>query len=334
MTVKQTGSRRILSAAFALALAWAPFVASPAQATEKVDFSWLPSTDSLPFFVALEDKLFEAQGIEPVPHKFGTPALVVDSFVSGRSDVGASGTAAGIALIAESRFPGTMRVFGFTGGELDPPMINNDLVALKTSPIKSFADLKGHKLGTVPGIQWRTISRYILRQSGLDPDKDVQVIELGLPLQVQAVMSGTVDALLSFEPMTSMAVATGNVRVVMEDPAQRFIGNPFWGGASTMTVKFVKERPAVAAKIIAVMDIAMKRAQDNFDHYKPLLAKYAGVPDSSLPFVRPILFRSDSQIGPGDVAAFQKFADVLFKEGVMPRAVDAQALIIRPSDLK
>ncbi len=309
-------------------------MAVPALAAEKVTFSWLPTSDSMPFFVAMEEKMFEAEGIEVEAYKFQAPSQVVDSFVSGRSEVGPSGTAAGIALIAEAQLPGTLRFFGFTGGENQPTLImNNALVVAKGSAIQGFADLKGKKLGTLPGIQWRTISRYIVRKAGLDPDKDIQLVELALPLQTQALIAGTVDALLSIEPMVSIALATGEVKILMENPAQRFIGDPFWGGTSAVTAKFLKERPAVARKVMAVMNAATAKLQGNFDKYRPLLNKYAGVPENALPLVKPILWHSESQITERDLDGFQAFANMLKDEGAMAAALDVRKLMVRMKDL-
>lgn len=330
--------RKVLTIAAQLGATAMCTLAIPGQASaanETVEFSWIPSTDGLPFFVALEKKMFEAEGIEAVSNKLGSPSLVIDTFISGRADVGPGAVASGIALIAEAQFPGTFRFFGFAGGRLKPtPIVNNGLVALNDSPINGFEDLKGRKLGVVPGIQWRTISRYILRKAGLDPDKDVQLVELALPAQTPAVISGNVDALLSFEPMVSMAVATGEIKVVVDNPCQRFIGDPFWGGISLVTTKLLDSNPEIVAKVIKVLNEATKLTQEDFDLYKPLLHKYAGIPEQTLPFINPVLYRSESEVDDSDIAGFQRFSDILFEEGAMSRQIDVKPLMLSLSDIK
>ncbi|MEI4479862.1 ABC transporter substrate-binding protein, partial [Klebsiella pneumoniae] len=87
-------------------------------------------------------------------------------------DFGAPGAAAGITVIAETEFPGTFKVFGLQGGGIKVNRINDGLIVANDSSIASFADLKGKTLGHLPGIQWRTISRHMVRSAGLDPDKD------------------------------------------------------------------------------------------------------------------------------------------------------------------
>jgi len=112
-------------------------------------------------------------------------------------------------MLAESKFPGTFKVFGLQGGGIKVGLINDGLIVKPDSDIKSFADLRGKKLGHVPGIQWRTISRHMVRASGLDPDKDVTLVDLAVGMQVPAVVGGSVDATLSLEPVGSVAVASG-----------------------------------------------------------------------------------------------------------------------------
>src|SRR5882672_8779817 len=102
-----------MSAAFvAVALA---AMATSAHAAEKVVFAWVPAIDALPFMVALEEKAFEAQGIEVVDQRLNSPAGLVDAFIADRAEVGPYGTAPGIAMVAESQHPGSLMVFGLSG---------------------------------------------------------------------------------------------------------------------------------------------------------------------------------------------------------------------------
>src|SRR4029450_1558281 len=107
--------------------------------------------------------------------KMEAPIQIIDALIAERADFGPPGAAAGIAMIAESKFPGKLKVFGLQGGGVAVDRINDGLIVRPDSPIKTFADLKGKSLGHVPGIQWRTISRHMVRSAGLDPDSDVQL---------------------------------------------------------------------------------------------------------------------------------------------------------------
>ena len=320
-----------LSAAF-VAVTLATLTAS-AHAAEKVVFAWVPAIDALPFMVALEEKAFEAQGIEVVDQRLNSPAGLVDALIADRAEVGPYGTAPGIAMVAESQNPGSLRIFGLSGGMTDTPYVNSSLLVRKGSSIRTLTDLKGKKLGHNPGGQWRTNVRYILRGMNVK-DTDVTLIELPFPQQVPALLAGTVDATITIDPFAASGLATGDIEAPMINVGARYVANPWFGGCAVMTTKFLKERPETARKVMLVLRDITKRIDADFDRYKPLLAKYAGVPPASMTYVRPIMFRNEEQINDRDIGAIQSVLDIYFKEGALGSQIDFKSKLVRLGDVK
>jgi NitT/TauT family transport system substrate-binding protein len=304
-----------------------------AQAADKVVFAWVPAIDALPFMVALEEKAFEKAGIEVVDQRLNSPAGLVDAFIAERAEVGPYGTAPGIAMVAESQHPGSLRIFGLSGGAADTPFVNSTLLVRKGSPIKSLSDLKGKKLGHNPGGQWRTNVRYILRAMDV-PESDVTLIELPFPQQVPALLAGTVDATITIDPFAASGLATGDLEAPVINVGAKYVANPWFGGCAVMTTKFIKERPETARKVMMVLRDITKRIEGDFDKYKPLLAKYAGVPATSMTYVRPLMFRNEEQINDRDIGAMQKVLDIYFKEGALGSQIDFTSKLVRLGDIK
>ncbi len=321
---------------FALSLAVVVNIAAflPANAADKVVMGWLPATDALPYFVAIEDKLFEKAGIEVVSQKFTSPTALVDAYVSNQIEVGPYGTAPGIALAAEAQNPGTLKLFGFSGGIADTDYVNSSLLVKKGSAIQKIADLKGKKIGHIPGIQWRTNTKYILRNAGIDPDKDVVLAELALNVQIPAVVSGAVDALVAIEPIGSIAIAAGDVQPIVVNVGAKYVTNPWFGGGAVMTTKFIKERPEVARKVMLVLRDATDRIQANFDKYRPLLGKYVGVSEASLPVVKKLVFRNERDVDEKDLRSEQNVLDMLYKEKAIPVQLSIKDKFVRLEDIK
>jgi len=304
-----------------------------AQAAEKVIFAWVPAIDALPWMVALEEKAFEKVGIEVVDQRLNSPAGLVDAFIADRAEVGPYGTAPGIAMVAESQHPGSLKIFGLSGGAADTPYVNSSLLVRKGSPIRTLTDLKGKKLGHNPGGQWRTNVKYILR--GMDvKDGEVTLMELPFPQQVPALLAGTVDATITIDPFAAAGLATGDLEAPMINVGAKYVSNPWFGGCAVMTTKFLKERPETARKVMLVMRDITKRIEADFDHYKPLLAKYAGVSAASMQYVRPLMFRNEEQINDRDIAAMQNVFDIYFKEGALGSQIDFKSKIVRLGDVK
>ena len=102
------------------AVAGVVFAVSSAHAAcdkmEPVVAAWLPIMQTTAYYVALEEKLFEKNCIKIDSQKMQSPNHIIDALVAGRADFGPPGAAAGIAMIAEDKFPGTFKVFGLQGG--------------------------------------------------------------------------------------------------------------------------------------------------------------------------------------------------------------------------
>ena len=304
---------------------------------DQVTASWLPIMPTTPFYVALEENLFEQEGIEIKSAKFEDPNKIINSLISGRADFGPPGAAAGIAVLAESRSPNSLKVFGLQGGKgegKNAQFINDTLLVPNNSNKGSFKDLKGSRIGTVPGIQWRTITRYIVRRNNLDPDQDVEVVDLAPGVQLTSVASGSVDATLSLEPVGSIAKATGDGKRAMINPCETFISNPFCSGAAVLTTRFIEERPDVARRVVRVIDKATQLANQNFDNYRFLLAKYTAIDKDQAEFVAQPYLRSFKDLNDTDIRSYQRFINVFREENVLKKGMSAESMLLDSSSLQ
>lgn len=324
---------QILAVAVSALLLGATVAHAACDKTDKVTAVWLPIMQTTSYFVALEEKLFEKACIEVISTKMESPNQIIDALIAERADFGPPGAAAGIAMIAESKFPGKLKIFGLQGGGVAVNRINDGLIVKPDSPIKGFADLKGKTLGHVPGIQWRTISRYMVRASGLDPDTDVKLVDLAVSMQVPAVVGGTVDATLSLEPVGSIAVASGKAVRAVTNPVAKVIADPFYSGASIMTTKFMREHPDVARRVVAVIDEATDMVNGEFARYKPVISKYTPVKEDQLELLAQPYLRGFKDLNDTDLKSYQALIDVFIKEGVLAGPLNVRDKLLAKSDL-
>lgn len=322
-TIALSGMLTVLSAGVAHAAC---------DAYEEVTSAWLPIMQTTAYYVAHEERLFEKACIKVNSNKMQSPNHIIDALVGGRADFGPPGAAAGIAMIAESKFPGTFKVFGLQGGGIEIDLINDGLIVQEGSDIASFADLTGKTLGHVPGIQWRTIAQHLVRAAGLDPESDVTLVDLAVPQQVPAVLGGTVDATLSLEPVGSIAAATDGVHRAVINPVAAVIADPFYSGAAVLTTKFIEERPSTAKKIVEIIDEATALAMADFDKYKAIIPKFTAIQDSQLELLAKPYLRSFSDLNETDLNSYQAFVDVFVSEGVLSEPLDVRTKILSMSD--
>jgi len=81
------------------------------------------------------------------------------------------------------------------------------------SPIKTIADLKGKSVGTnVFGSGILGPMFMLLKRNGLDPEKDIKLVETGFPASEDAIRSGRVDVGVLNQPFAARAEAKGGLR--------------------------------------------------------------------------------------------------------------------------
>jgi ABC-type nitrate/sulfonate/bicarbonate transport system substrate-binding protein len=132
---------------------------------------------------------------------------LVNAFASGQADIIDMS-----AIIAGQMYESgvKLKIFGAAVGTL------GSVVAPKDSPIQTVADLKGRKVGGIPGgTTTQDINASIRKIHGFDVFKDTEFIQAGAPPDAANLLTkGDVDAILIWEPTTTQLVINDQNRVV------------------------------------------------------------------------------------------------------------------------
>lgn len=127
------------------------------------------------------------------------------------------------------------------------------------SPVKTMKDLKGKTIGIPVGAAAERVTVAALKREGLDPKKDVKIINLGIQEQGPLVMSGAdgtswaqFDALSGFDPLPAIFEAKGWVRVLDVGKVVSLV---------VMNEEFLKANKDVGSRV-------MKALADAYDHYR------------------------------------------------------------------
>ena len=319
----------ILSIAFIIPTA--NTTATVASYDYKVKISYLPVVQSLLLYNAVENHYFEDANLDVEIVRFDDPGQIVNSLIAGSTDVAAN-TGTGIVGIAETKDSGNIKIFGFACGDLQH--LNDELLTRKDdSSIKTIAYLKGKSLGIIPGIQFKTVAKHILAQNGLEAEKDITIVELAVPLQLQALASGQVDALLTLEPVGTIGNAKGISQVFVANPMVKYIADPWCGAAFSISTKFLKEHPAEAKKVISILERSVDEINANPQNFKKFFSKYMGMDDKIAEKVPLPVFVTHKDFS-GHVEAAQKFLDIFYEYGATDKRPNAETIILTDKDLK
>jgi NitT/TauT family transport system substrate-binding protein len=275
-----------------------------------VRIGYLPAVHALPLFVAEEKGYFNEQGLKTEITKFEAPNQIIDALIAGHIDM-AMAAATGITAIAESKKPDSLRVFAIAGG--DKTHLADALLIGKDSMFQNIQDLKGKKVGVLPGIQWRTISRNLFQKNGFDIEKDLTLVELAIPLQAQALATKQVDALLTIEPVITIADSLGVSKILVESPNLTYVSDPFYAGVGNASVSFIKTKPKTFAKAIAALKKAHSEIEKDSDSTRQYFSKYTPLTPELSKKVNLPIYKMYTDFTENDIVAIGRFIEV-FKE--------------------
>jgi NitT/TauT family transport system substrate-binding protein len=287
----------------------------------KIRVGYLPLIHGLPLYYATEKEYFKDAGLDVELIKFESPNQIIDALLQNNLDLGSTSTPLGITGIADYKNPGKLKIYAASGGDLDNPA--EILLVSPDSNISSIGDLKGKKLGILgSSIQWRTIVRYMLDRNDLEMDKDVIIVELAPSLQVQALASKQIDALLALEPIATIAKEKGVGKESIRGPVEKIISNPFYGGAGVITEKFASENPNTTIKIIGIIARSIKEIDKNPEAAKPYLKGYTSLTDDLVNKVPIAIIKMCESLTEDDVNSIQKFYDIFTLYKVVDGKID------------
>ncbi len=123
------------------------------------------------------------------------------------------------------------------------------LVVQKDGPISRVADLRGRKIGYVPGTMHEILLREALSREGISAEKDVLLIRVDFFDMGTALATGSIDAFLSGEPLPAMAVHKGYGRILAYPYFDDSIGTINAG--MLVTRKMMEESSALVQTLVA-----------------------------------------------------------------------------------
>jgi NitT/TauT family transport system substrate-binding protein len=290
-------------------------------AAPTIRIGYLPIYVDLPLFVAKEHGFFSQRGLNVELVRFSSSPEIGTALLSGGVHLGAS-IALPVALSTEIRDPDRLDIFIVDSENKDNYI--SSFVTMPNSGIKTLQDLKGRTVGSFPGPNAVTFCKLLLVQAGLDPQKDVKLVELEVSTHISALTSGTVDALFTYEPTATQAVLEKGAVNFMPGAVERNIINPWMGGVWVVSTDFARKYPSETKAAIAALYDAIRYIRTNPSQAKAALGPYTSIKPNVAAQTPDIPFSMLTEL---DVDAFQKNADIYFQQGLISKKIDVRPLL-------
>jgi NitT/TauT family transport system substrate-binding protein len=250
-------TRRVLSLAAACAVASA-LLNAPATAMEQVKLSVFQSNFCcFAIYVAKHLKLFEKRGVD-VELIYGTGIQPANIFVSGSADAGAFAVEHGVTvsskgqdlklIVLEQQLPPLSLIV-----HNDVPTPNAD----KPYP-QNLQDLKGLKIGiSGRGASTDTALRFMMKQAGFDPERDITIMPVGDPgTMLASLKNKVIDAAVAVEPTQTAALQSLKIAktvVDIEGGGGPAVFHPYAYNGVFVHSALLKDHPDTARAIVAAI---------------------------------------------------------------------------------
>lgn len=217
-------------------------------------------------WITKEGKLFEKNGLD-VDVLYLESNLVRTALISGDVPIGAMSGAA----MATPRLQGAdlVVILGFQNFLPFRFVVRPE--------IKSVADLKGRRVGVAGfGLLAERAARLVVAKLGLNPDKDVTLLQTGgEATRLAALVNGSIDATVLNPPVHKRAVEAG--MRVMANMAEMEI--PFQNSALVTTQRFIAKNPDVMRRLTKSFVEGIHLVKTNPEVAKRAVAKYMRMKD-------------------------------------------------------
>jgi NitT/TauT family transport system substrate-binding protein len=164
----------------------------------------------LPLYVGINNGAFLKQGLEVTKETAGAPSAALAAVISGSAHFSLHGPE-WPAIAASKGAP----------VQIVANCVNGAAVWIATTPDFKFSSIKDLKGETIVTGQMPTTSTSLFmklfKENGLDPEKDVKMVQVPLGTEIGAFMAGQGKVAVMYEPGLDQAVAKG-MKVVLGFP--------------------------------------------------------------------------------------------------------------------
>lgn len=225
---------------------------------DTVTIGYLPSDHDAALFVADAQGKYQENGINTKLVQFNNGGDLMTAMASGEVDVGYVGITPVLSSIAKGV---PVKVISAAQTE------GSGIVVAKDSGIKDVSDLAGKKIAT-PGeasIQHMLLT-YYLEQNGMKIS-DLKVSAMKVPSMNDALKTGKIDGMITFEPYVTIAekngatVLAGSQDILPDHPCCVVVA----------TDKFLENSPNETQKILKIHENATKFINENTDEAAGML---------------------------------------------------------------
>lgn len=255
----------------ALSLLLALIAAAPARAAERIRVGYSSISGSyIGLWVGHDAGLFAKEGLEDQLILIPSGSQLAQVTVAGEVEIGALNGSSAMAAALQGA---DIKIIGNT--------TNKMIFSIYARPdVKGVDGLKGKKIGISRfGSSTDISARFALRKYGLDPQKDVTIVQMGAMSSIMGgLQGGAIDAGL-VSPPTLFAVEKLGFKEILNITDMDF---PFPNPSLVVQGGIIRSRPDTIDRFMRAYAHAIARARADREFTLKSLAKYTKIEDPAV----------------------------------------------------
>lgn len=222
----------------------------------------------LPLWVAQEKGIFEKYGLDVEAPLIGQSTLLTQAMIAGETNAGVMGG-------------GAMAMANLSGAEIVAVAGWTNILVFSLYSVPSLTrveDLKGKSLGAGRFSSVTDFAaRYALKRVGIDPDKDVALVETGLsPETLAALQTGGIQAAV-FGPPTNLRAKQMGMRELISITDMAV---PYFQNGLVVTKKYLASNEEVVRNLVKALTEGIAIMKKDKDFTIKMLTKYTNTNDA------------------------------------------------------
>jgi NitT/TauT family transport system substrate-binding protein len=294
--------------------------ATPEQTNLRVGL--LPTTGAAGFYLADQDGYFTEAGFQTVEQTLAVTG-VTEALLGGEYDF----VYAAYVVPFQARDQGLpVEIVAAADevppiGDPEPGERRPGVIVMPDSDIQKPKDLEGKTIG-VPTVSIGELLLFpAMKERGIDTDR-VQLVEVFIPNELQALEQGQVDAVFAPEPYFTEAEKTLDVRMVFDAFAGSEVTFPIAGYFTTES--FAAENPGTVAAFRSAIERAARTLNEDRQAFTQILSTYLGITADEAAELVPTTYATSV-----NVEDLQRVADTMRELGLLEKKLAVADMVAR-----
>jgi len=269
----------------------------------------------LPVFVAKEQGYFEDEGLSAELVMFESTNTMIEAILAERVHASFGGVNTLALFYLQQQHSDAVKIFGLAKGDEDHFL--QRILVKADSDMNNILDLEGKTLGIYLGSGVKVIVEELMSTENVF----FEYIQMAPSLLVDALESGSVDAILVLEPMGTYAIQKGIAKALVDAVYVTYFTDLVSG--SVMSSDLVTDDLLLADKLVRIQDRAAKFINDNPEIAAQYLIEYANVDSEMVEHLMIVPFLGSDDL---DSTSVQHYADKMFEAGHLDSRINVSGL--------